>query len=201
MIRREVLLAAGAGLVAGIVGSVIGNTWLGSRESQQLVRSTQMPGDRQDERENQLVGSKRALAALALAAAAPDEHTSGSAATAGPPLLPGREREMAEFRQQLADHAREPESPAWAARVKQGLSVDLKVLLKKAGISRFEIECRSKTCAGAIEWPSPMAAHQNIPEVLHNVYTINSAVRLGLPETFTNGPVRVEVIFEPAPGT
>jgi hypothetical protein len=201
VISRPVLAAAAAGLIAGVVGSLVANGFLNGKPSR-AAGPVNLSGEDWQRLESPSSRSQQAIAALALADKAHRESANGQApAAVGPPPLPGREREMSEFRQALADHAREPESPAWASRVGQALSADLKGFKEEAGISRFELACRSKTCAGVIEWPSPIAARQNLARVLHTAYKINSAVRLGLPDAAGDGPFRVEVIFEPVPGT
>jgi hypothetical protein len=104
-----------------------------------------------------------------------------------------------EFSGALDAHAREATDSMWAARTKDGLGTDLKKLAPTIGLSSFDLDCRSKTCTGFVEWPDARAARQGLFEVLHHEYTINSAVRLAPPEAPGNGPFRVQVIFEPAP--
>jgi len=193
--NRAVMAAAGAGLVAGVVGSVIGNAWLGSRRAPETV--TYVPTIREEGAQAQ-----QAVAALALASASQRKQAvSPPLPTPAQPLPPGSEREVRVFSDALAKHEREPENPTWAARVKRGLSADLEKLSADAKISHFELKCRSESCAGVIEWPSPVAARMSMDGLLHNQYTINSAIRFGLPGRFDDGPYRVGVIFRPAPGT
>jgi hypothetical protein len=86
---------------------------------------------------------------------------------------------------------------AWAARTKNGLSQDLRALEETAHFTRFDLECRSKTCSGEVEWPSTAQARASIPLLLHNQYSINSGVRYLFPNSPGPGPCRVSVLFEP----
>ena len=97
----------------------------------------------------------------------------------------------------VAEHAREPENPVWAAKTKASLARDLEGIAKEAHFSRFELDCRSKTCTGFVEWPSAQEAHQNTGLLLHTQYGINSGVRFLYPQDMSATPCRVSVIFEP----
>ena len=104
------------------------------------------------------------------------------------------------FRSFVAAYEREAPDPSWATKTKKGLTHDLQGLEKIAHFSRFQLECRSKTCKGEIEWPSFEQANANIPAILHNQYSINSGVRFLLPDRPTAGaPCTVSVLFEPQP--
>jgi hypothetical protein len=194
--NRTVLAAAGAGLVAGVAGSLIGNLWLGSRRAPETVQY--VPPTRQEATQ-----VREAVVALALASASQPQPSVSAPPQPTPeqPLPPGSELEMRVFSDALAKHEREPENPTWATRVNKGLSADLEKLSADAKISHFELKCRSESCAGTIEWPSPLAARMSMDGLLHNQYTINSAIRFGLPNHIDGGPYRVGVIFVPAPGT
>lgn len=196
--NRSVVAATIAGLIAGVLGSVAANSWFSSKSRSEQVPGVPLlaDGDPNPSAHSRSEVSKGMLAALALAAA-----KGKGQANVPPPPLPERQKSLREFNDALAIHMREPDSPAWAARTKQGLTADLRGLSAKAGFSAFEVDCRSKTCAGFIEWPSPAAATQNLSEILHNEYKINSSVRVALPADLPDGPCRVSVIFEPAPGT
>src|SRR5262245_16048769 len=133
--NRSIVAAAGAGLVAGVLGSVIGNAWLGNRQAPQTA--AYVPTVPQESAPVQ-----QAVAALALASASQrQERAPSRQPTAAQPLPPESEPEMRMFRDALAKHEQEPENPPWAARVKKGLSDDIEKLSADAKISRFELKC------------------------------------------------------------
>jgi hypothetical protein len=193
--NRSVVVAAITGTIAGVAGSAIGNMWLGKRDSSPS-HAGPTDRDREPVAETRTDLPNHVIASLALAAAKRDAPGPSPAGSPGISTPPGNS--LTKVQDAFAAHAREVENPGWATQTKEQLSKDLRDLSEAAGFQGFELECRSRTCTGFIEWPSFGTAMQNLPRILHNEYRINSGVRFLPPRDVQNGPCRISVIFEPA---
>jgi hypothetical protein len=194
--NRSVVVAAITGTIAGIVGSAIGNVLL-SKNQQPRPPAPPTDVDLRPSVEDwsRLPDQIAATMALGAAKKSRDERP-GPTTESGPPG-----DALGRVKGAFTAHEHEVEDLPWAKRTKEQLSTDLRDLSEAAGIRGFELECRSRTCVGFIEWPSFGAAMQNLPRILHKEYRVNSSVRFLPPTNAPNGSCRVSVIFEPAPGS
>jgi hypothetical protein len=129
-------------------------------------------------------------AALRLAVEASASASAGAGNAAAAPPMPT-------ITEDVSRHAIEPIDNVWAAHTQNGLSTDLGKLSAEAKFTHFDVECRSKTCAGTVEWASMKDAMKGRAFLLHNEYSINTAVRVGQPDGEGDGPVRAMVFYEP----
>jgi hypothetical protein len=96
-------------------------------------------------------------------------------------------------------HEREPYDPAWSRASSQTLQANLDALAKDRalGFKVVDIDCRTTTCIGSLEWGSYGQAAAQWQSVLNHPYDVNCAREVTLPDPPGNGGTFVvKVVFD-----
>lgn len=96
-------------------------------------------------------------------------------------------------------HEREGYDPAWSRSSSQTLQGNLDTLAKDRGLGFkvLDVDCRTTTCVGNLEWGSYGRAVSEWQSVLNHAYDVNCAreVTVGDPPE-SEGPFVVRVVFD-----
>lgn len=101
----------------------------------------------------------------------------------------------------VAKHASEPVDKRWAQSAARVLGADLGRLEAKAKFRTVEMDCRSKSCVGVLEWPSYEQALAAQFSVVSQFYGMNCAREIYIPEPAKNEDrYQAKLVFDCGPG-
>jgi hypothetical protein len=104
--------------------------------------------------------------------------------------------EHEKFHGYLKDHAREPLDATWARSATGSFQGDLAELGTDKGFRVLNVDCRSSSCVGLLEWPSFDQAIKNYVSVVHQRYGLNCARGMSLDEpSDRSAPYQASVLF------
>lgn len=161
MFKLPVLVAAITGTTAGLFGALLVSAHPAPAPAP--ASPTHTRGPIEVVREVRTV--ERVIPTTAEAAADADADADANAADATDNATPPPARER--FQHELEVHARSARDPAWADAAQASLGTELGALAKAAGFAVRDVDCRARTCAAELEWPSFGAAQQSWEAVLH----------------------------------
>ena len=176
---RTALLAIASGLLSGVIGALLAGHFWGATStpppilvSPPLRASVPIPPGWDPTLVQRMTALERRLDAGPAAPAPPSEV--GAAAADSPLLarheqerLAGYQKELAYRSQILDDHAREPRDASWSDS--QGDAIKQLFSTSPAGetVQLKTVECRSKTCATTLTFPTPAEALSFLGRGIH----------------------------------
>jgi hypothetical protein len=149
------------------------------------------------------LGRMEARNVMREAASQPTATTAGAGADHKPPDISPeavRERLRSLSADRRARHQNEPVDPAWARVAEPGLQADLVQLAKSDAGAAFVVqgvECKTRSCAAELRFPSYGSADGTASRLLHEPYSQSCARTVFVPEPDDPGaPYTVTLYFQ-----
>lgn len=211
--RTQHLAVAIAALGGVIAGVFIGPRVFASKGDDRPAGLDVLPalasGDQNDEDRRRLAMLEARLGRMEAAKLTRDAESQRTAAATGaiaerkpPDLSPEavRERLHSLSADRRARHQNEPVDAAWARVAEPGLQADLAQLARSDGGAAFVVqgvECRTRSCAAELRFPSYGSADATASRLLHEPYSQPCARTVFVPEPDdANAPYALTLYFQ-----
>jgi hypothetical protein len=207
--------ASGAGLAAGLIGSLVIHSVRGVPPRHPTMVAERMPEGvapsdwLNDNAHARLLSLEARMASLQQTKGQSDrretdhtaETTSEELDQATLELNPerGYERSMQRWERVLAAFEADPVDPAWAEPTARDFRNDLMELSQAVGFRLDSTDCRTTQCAGTTTWPNHAQAVAGFGQLLHHRYKQSCGTTTTLPNPSAgteNQPYTVTVIFD-----